>query len=193
MSTPIEFLTTRRSIPALFLGPPAPDAAQLRQILAAAVRVPDHGKLAPWRFVLLQGDRRAEAGEALLQLRLGRGDSLSDEQRAAERARFTRAPMVIALVSRPQPSAKAPEWEQQLSAGAVGMNLLNGAHALGFAAQWLTDWPVYDAEARALLGLQDTERLAGFIHIGTPKTPPQERPRANPEDLLTEWTPPSGV
>lgn len=187
MSTAIEFLTTRRSVPAQFLGLPAPDAAQLRQILAAGLRVPDHGKLAPWRFIRFAGDKRAEAGEALLQLRLHRGDELTAEEQEAERTRLARAPMVIGVVSKAGPHVKIPEWEQQLSAGAVCMNILNGAHALGFSAQWLTGWPVYDAEARALLGLTPDERLAGFIHIGTRQTEPRERPRPEPDDLLSDW------
>ena len=190
MSTPIQSLITRRSVPAAFLGPPGPDAAALEQILTAAIRVPDHGKLAPWRFILFEGENRQAANEALLALRKRRGDQLSAEEEASELARFTRAPVVIGVVSRAAPHVKIPLWEQELSAGAVCMNLLNGAHALGFGAQWLTDWPVYDAEAGALLGLADGERLAGFIYIGTSTVPRQERPRPSPEDLTTRWTPP---
>lgn len=191
MSTAIDFLTSRRSIPAQFLGPPGPSRAELLVILTAAIRVPDHGKLAPWRFVLFEGGRRAEAGAMLLDLRLRRGDRLTEEETAAERSRFTRAPTVVAVVSAVTNTAKIPEWEQRLSAGAVCLNLLNGAHATGFAAQWLTDWPVYDAEARGLLGLAAHERIAGFIHIGTPTVGPQQRPRPKPEDLLNEWRPPA--
>lgn len=190
MPTPIDFLKTRRSIPAQFLGTPGPDQQQLDEILTAAVRVPDHGKLAPWRFVLFRGDAAAAAGEALLALRRSRGDDLGEDQVAVERARFTRAPLVVAVVSRAAPHSKIPEWEQILSAGACCMNLLNGAAALGFAAQWLTDWPVYDAEARTVLGLEPAERIAGFVHIGAPTTPPQERPRPAPGDILTEWVAP---
>lgn len=190
MPTPIEFLTARRSVLAQFLGPPAPDHQQLDKILTAAIRVPDHGKLAPWRFVSFRGERCAEVGEALLQLRLARGEDLSDEERAIEQGRFTRAPLVIAVVSRAAPHPKIPEWEQILSAGACCMNLLNGAHALGFTAQWLTGWPVYDMEAREILGLAPDERLAGFIHIGTPSVAPHERPRPGPSEILTEWAPP---
>jgi nitroreductase len=189
MSSPIVFLTTRRSVSARFLGPPGPDDDQLRQILTAALRVPDHGKLAPWRFVLLEGERRREAGEGLLAIRQGRGDVLSDEERNAEIGRFTSAPIAIGIVSRAAPHPKIPEWEQQLSAGAVCMNLLNGVHALGFAAQLLTDWLVYDAGARRFLGLEDWERLCGFIHVGTPKIAPTERPRPEPDAVLTRWRP----
>jgi len=190
MSSPIDFLTTRRSVSARFLGPPGPDSDQLRQILTAAIRVPDHGKLAPWRFLLLSGVHRLEAGEALLAIRLGRGEELGEEERRAEAERFSSAPAVIGVISRAAPHEKIPEWEQQLSAGAAAMNLLNGAHALGFAAQWLTDWLVYDSAAAALFGLEPPERLCGFIHIGTPQIVPAERPRPEPEEVLTRWSPP---
>ncbi len=190
MSSAIIFLTTRRSVSARFLGPPGPDREQLRQILTAALRVPDHGKLAPWRFVLLEGERRRQAGEGLLAIRRRRGDILSDEERRAEVERFTAAPIAVGIVSRAAPHPKIPEWEQQISAGAVCMNLLNGAHALGFAAQLLTDWLVYDADARRFLGLEPWERLCGFIHIGTPKVVPTERPRPEPDAVLTRWQPP---
>jgi nitroreductase len=191
MSSAIDFLTTRRSVSARFLGPPGPDREQLRQILTAALRVPDHGKLAPWRFILLEGDRRREAGAGLLAIRQGRGDVLSDEERRAEAERFTSAPIVVGIISRAAPHPKIPQWEQQLSAGAVCMNLLNGAHALGFAAQLLTDWLVYDADARWFFGLEAWERLCGFIHIGTPKVAPAERPRPEPDAVLTRWQPPA--
>lgn len=159
------------------------------EILTVAIRVPDHGKLAPWRFIRFAGIHRDEAGEALLNLRRERGDDLSPEEEAVERARFTRAPTVIGVVSRAAPHVKIPEWEQQLSAGAACMNLLNAAHAHGFSAQWLTDWPVYDSAARRLLGLDPEERIAGFIHIGTSTVPPHERPRPSAADLLSDWTP----
>ena len=191
MSSPIEFLTTRRSVQSRFLGGPGPTAAELDRILTAGIRVPDHGKLAPWRFILLEGERRRELGERLLAIRLGRGDELNAESRDAELGRFTSAPVAIGVVSRAAPHPKIPEWEQRLSAGAVCMNILNAAHAIGFAAQWLTDWLVYDDEAASLLGLTPPERLCGFIHIGTPKIAPAERPRPSPDDLVTRWTPPA--
>jgi nitroreductase len=188
--TPYEFLVTRRSIPAAMLALPAPDAATLERILTVATRVPDHGKLGPWRFIVWEGAARSAANAVLLALRRRRNPDLPAADAAADEVRFTRAPMVIGLVSRPMPSDKAPEWEQLLSAGAVGMNLLNGAHALGFAANWLTDWPVYDAEAGAILGLKPGERFAGFIHVGTPTAPPQERYRPSVADLVTRWQQP---
>ena len=191
MASLINLLASRRSVQAAFLGPPGPDQRQLRDILMVGIRVPDHGKLTPWRFILFEGHQREAAGLLLAKLRLARGESLSEEARSAEVRRFARAPAVIAIVSSPVPNPKIPEWEQSLSAGAVGMNILNGAAALGFSAQWLTDWPAYDRAVAKILGLSGTERLAGFIHIGTAKTPPAERPRPAPEDLLTHWEPPA--
>jgi nitroreductase len=188
--TPFAFLSRRRTIPIAFVGEPGPDSRQLEQILTVAVRVPDHGKLAPWRFIIWEGTARAAAGEALAAMRQRREPPPTAEQLAEERVRFTRVPLVIGLVSRAAPNPKATEWEQQLSAGAVGMNLLHAAIALGFSAQWLTDWPVYDAEAGQLFGLKPGERFAGLFHIGTPKVAPQERWRPNVADLVTRWTAP---
>jgi nitroreductase len=190
MSTLIDFLTTRRSVPTRFLGPPGPDDRALEQIISAGIRVPDHGKLAPWRFILFGGDARAQAGDRLLKLRSGRGDIMSKEEMNQERHRFSSAPLVIAVVGRAAEHPKIPVWEQRLSAGAVCMNLLNAAHALGFSAQWLTDWPAYDQEACRLLGLSESEQLAGFVHIGTAQMAPTERPRPTPKTLSTYWSPP---
>lgn len=190
MTTPFEFLARRRSIPAAFLGEPGPDAAALEQLLRVATRVPDHGKLAPWRFIVIEGDARRAAGEALAARRADRTPPARPADLDAERERFTKAPLVIVLVSRLVPSEKATEWEEILSAGAVAMNLLNAAHAMGFAANWLTDWPAYDETVRALFALGEGERIAGFFHIGTPRMPPQERWRPEIAPLVTRWTPP---
>ncbi|MGV8840210.1 MAG: nitroreductase family protein [Bauldia sp.] len=192
MTTPFEFLATRRSIPAAFLAEPGPDAEALGRILRVATRVPDHGKLAPWRFVVIEGEARRAAGEALAARRAERSPPPRPEELDAERERFARAPTVIVLVSRMVASEKATEWEEILSAGAVAMNLLNAAHALGYAANWLTDWPAYDDGVRTLLGLGEGERIAGFFHIGTPCMPPQERWRPELGPLVTRWTPPAG-
>lgn len=191
MTTPLEFLATRRSIPAAFLGAPGPDEATLIRLLQVATRVPDHGKLAPWRFVVIEGDARRAAGDALAARRSERAPAPRPEDLDAERERFTKAPLVIVLVSRLVPSEKATEWEEILSAGAVAMNLLNAAHAMGFAANWLTDWPAYDESVRTLLGLGEGERIAGFFHIGTPRIPPQERWRPEVAPLVTRWVPPA--
>ncbi len=192
MTETLDHLRTRRTIPAAFLGEPGPDAAQLREILTIAARVPDHGKLAPWRFIVFEGAARGEAGRLLLEQRLRHEPDLSESERAAELGRFTKAPLVVAVVSHVTPEhRKATELEQILSAGAVAMNLLHAAHALGFAGQWVTERPATDPEAGRLLGLGEHERIVGFIHIGTPTVPPQERPRPDVDTLITRWAPPS--
>lgn len=192
MNAPYDFLARRRSIPAAFLGEPGPDAAALERILRVATRVPDHGKEAPWRFIIIEGDARRAAGEALSGRRAERTPPPRPEDLDAERERFAKAPVVIVLVSRLVPSEWATEWEEILSTGAVAMNLLNAAHALGFAANWLTDWPAYDDWARTMFGLVEGERIAGFFHVGTPRVPPTERWRPEIAALVTRWTPPAG-
>lgn len=188
MADAIELLTKRRSVPAINLVEPAPDAATVEAMLAIATRVPDHGKLAPWRFIRFAGTARAKAGALLAELASTRDGVTDPDMLDQERGRFTRAPLVIGVISRAAPHPKIPEWEQVLSAGAVCMNLLLAAHAHGFAAQWLTEWYAFDADAAARLGLGDGERFAGFIHIGTPNEAPTERPRPAVADLLTDWS-----
>jgi nitroreductase len=161
-----------------------PDALDL---LTIATRVPDHGKLAPWRFILFRGDARRRAGERLTELAVSRDPSLPDAKIEEERNRLARAPLVVAVVSRAADHVKIPIWEQQLSAGASAMSLVLAAHALGFAASWLTEWPSYDAEAGRILGLAEGERFAAFVHIGTPTVPPQDRPRPALDAVVTEW------
>jgi len=187
MPSAIELLETRRTIPAVNLKAPAPSGAELDRLLTVASRVPDHGKLAPWRFILYRGEARRTAGERLAELRAERDPEIAPEKLAEDRGRFTRAPLVVGVVSRAAPHFKIPEWEQELSAGAACMNLLNAAHALGYAAQWLTDWCAYDEAAIELLGGRPGERFAGFIHIGTPDVPPAERPRPALADIVSEW------
>jgi nitroreductase len=188
MPDALALLTTRRSIPPAFLAEPGPDDAQLKILLTIASRVPDHGKLAPWRFIVLRGDARRRAGDRLADLALSRDPALAEAKVEEERNRFARAPLVVAVVSRAADHVKIPVWEQQLSAGASAFALVLGAHALGFAANWLTEWPSYDAEAGAILGLRPGERFAAFVHVGTPAAPPQDRPRPALEDIVTEWT-----
>ena len=177
-----DYLATRRTVPALQLGTPGPDADSLMAILTMAVRVPDHGKLAPWRFILIEGDAREEAGRRMADVAARGG-------RDAETALtlFTRAPVVVAVVSTAGPHVKIPEWEQVLSAGAVCLNLLHAVAAAGYSAQWLTEWIAYDSEAKAALGIAENERVAGFIHIGTPNVPPTERDRPDVAALLTRF------
>ncbi|ODN72028.1 nitroreductase family protein [Methylobrevis pamukkalensis] len=189
MTDALDLLSTRRSISAPFLAEPGPDADQLDTLLTIASRVPDHGKLAPWRFILYRGDARRAAGEALAALLVARDPATETRRLDEERGRFARAPLVVGVVSRAAEHVKIPVWEQQLSAGAAAMNLVTAAHAMGFAAQWVSEWCAYDAEAAAILGLRAGERFAGFVHIGTPTVPPQDRPRPALDEIVTDWVP----
>lgn len=183
-------LDGRRSVPARQLGDPGPDAPVLARMLRSAVRVPDHGKRVPFRFLRIAGDARAALGEALAAITLRRDP---DAAAAADkdRQRFVHAPLVIAVVAVFDAADPAiPEQERLLSAGCVCFALLQAAQAAGFGATWLTGWPAYDDEARALLGLGAQERIAGFIHIGTPRIEAPERDRPDPRALLTDWAPP---
>jgi nitroreductase len=187
MTDLLTHLRTRRSIPAIQLATPAPSDATLNDILTIAARVPDHGKLAPWRFILYRGAGAEAAGARLAALLKSREPGASEERLALERGRFSRAPLVVGIVSRAAAHPKIPVWEQELSAGAVGLNLLHAVNAHGFAAQWVTEWPAYDAEAGRILGLGDGERFAGFVHIGTPAAPPVERERPDVGRLVSEY------
>ena len=167
-------LATRRSAPAQALIAPGPSSAEVDRILALGARTPDHGKLFPWRFVVMGPQSRADLAARLAPL--------ADRQPQPDQARavlskLVTPPLTILVVSAPVPSPKVPEWEQQLSAGAVCMNLEHAAGALGYSASWITDWYAYDREALALYGVNETERVAGFVHIGTLAEPPLERPR----------------
>lgn len=180
-----HYLATRRSIPAYQMREPGPKRAELEEILRLASRVPDHGKLAPWRFVVYRGAERARLGAELLALRLQVEPGLSAELIEVERTRFTRAPVVIAVVSKAAPHVKIPEWEQVMSAGALCLNLLFAANAMGYVANWLTEWFAFDERAYPLLGFQPGERVAGFIHIGSTDFPVVERPRPDLADTVT--------
>ncbi len=181
----VDFMRKRRSVPAKFMGGPGPDEAQIRVILEIASRAPDHGKLAPWRFIRYSHKKCVALGEILLARALEKNPGLSEEFIDIERQRFTRAPVVVAVVSCAGPHAKIPEWEQLMSSGAVAMNMLIGANAHGFDAQWLTEWYAYDETLRADLGLRGNEKITGFIHIGTRLNPKSERARPNLEDIYT--------
>ncbi len=179
----LAFLALRRSASAVTLAEPAPDTAQLDDLLRLAARVPDHGKLAPWRFIVLEG-----AGKAAFAARLeGLSQQRGDPQLAAKLAKLKMPPLAVVVVSSPRPAA-IPAWEQQLSAGAVCATLLYAAQASGFGANWITDWYSYDAEATAILGLTEGERVAGVVLIGTPREPPMERERPDVAGLVTRWT-----
>lgn len=181
----IDYLNIRRSTPALQLTEPGPDTAQLEDILRLTVRVPDHGKIAPWRFIVYRGDERKRLGEAGLQRALEKTPGLGPDQQDVERTRFTRAPVVIAVVSTAAPHVKIPEWEQVMSAGAVCLNLLMAANAHGFAANWLTEWVAYDEAFAPELGIGPEEKVAGFIYIGSTTFPAVERPRPDLANVVT--------
>lgn len=183
---PVMELLDRRSVPAKQLGEPAPDEARLLQMLQVAVRVPDHGKRVPFRFVRIAGAARAALGEALARRTLQRDPAAGEGAIEKDRNRFNHAPLVIAVVARLGADAKIPESERFSTASCVCFALLQAAQAHGFGAQWLTGWPAYDPEALRLLGLGEDERIAGFIHIGTPKVEAPERERPDPRALLTD-------
>lgn len=184
----LDLMLTRRSGSAKAMRGPGPDGPQLETILRAATRVPDHGKLAPWRFIVFQGEARAVFGERIAVLFREKLPDAIPELVEAERRRFLRAPVVVAVVSRAEGNAKVPEWEQILSAGAVCMNLLLAAHALGFAGSWVTEWLGYDEQVKPVLGLGEKERIAGFIYLGTPAVPLEDRPRPALETIVKYWT-----
>ena len=177
MPDAIELLKTRRSVKPLELHAPPPSAAQLETILTIASRVPDHGKLAPWRFIVFENDARLRAGDKIANVFRAKNLQATADQIEFERKRLARAPLVISVVSRAAPHAKIPEWEQLLSSGAAAMNLVIAANALGFGASWLTEWYAYDRGVLDALGLESNEKIAGFIHIGTRVTSPPDRER----------------
>ena len=180
----LDFLATRRSASAVTLAEPAPSQEELGVLIALAARVPDHGKLAPWRFVILEGENKALLAGRLEDLARSRGDARA----AAKLAKLKTPPLGVAVVSRAR-AHEIPEWEQVLSSGAVCTTLLYAAQAMGYGANWITDWYAYDDEAKALLGLTPEERVAGFVFIGTSKEPPLERERPEPAALTTVWLP----
>ncbi len=177
MTDTLELLKLRRSVPPQFLAAPGPDAAQLRELLTIAARVPDHGKLTPWRFIIFEGAARERAGAVLGEAFRAREPQADADKLAFERNRLTQAPLIIGVVSTARPHVKIPEWEQELSAGAVCMNLLVAAQAMGFGASWLTNWFSFDRAVLTAFGLTEGERMAGFIHIGRPTSVPADRER----------------
>lgn len=174
----LALLAQRRSTKTMLMGKPGPTDAQLEALLTIAARTPDHGKLAPWRFVIIAGEARARLGAALANV-IAPDVNFDAGRLDVERNKFLLAPVCVMVVSTAAPHPKIPEWEQQLSAGAVCFNLLVAAHAMGFAGVWLTEWPAYDERARPALGLQGQERVAGFIHLGSPTQFVAERARPN--------------
>src|SRR5437667_11606745 len=183
----LELLKTRRSVKAVELAGPAPLAAEIETLLTVASRVPDHGKLVPWRFIIFEDAARLAAGDAIAAAFCAKYPQAKPEHIQAERARLARAPLVIAVVSRAAPHVKIPEGEQVLSAGAAAMSLVFAAHALGFAASWITEWYAYDRAVLDAFGLQANERIAGFVHIGRPALPADDRPRPPLDAIATRF------
>ena len=182
----IDLLLSRRSGSAKAMTGPGPNAEELRTILTAAARVPDHGKLFPWRFIIFEGDARARFGEVLAEC-LKASEPASEERLAMERGRFLRAPVVVAVISRVREGIPIPVWEQQLSSGAVCQTMLIAATALGFVANWITEWPAYNPLVSERLGLQPGERIAGCIYIGKPAMPLEERVRPDLDKIVSRF------
>ncbi len=181
----LEFFARRRSASALSLQSPGPTAAQLKTLLALAARAPDHGKLAPWRFVVLQGAAKATFVAGLEEIAHERNDAV---KALAKLGKIKVPPLTIAVISACV-DGDIPEWEQRLSAGAVCTLLILAAQAMGFGANWITDWYAYDVKATAWLGLNAGERVAGFVHVGKAGEDPLERARPDPASLTREWVP----
>jgi nitroreductase len=187
MPNTLDLLKTRRSVNPNELSGPAPSAAEIETLLSIAARVPDHGKLAPWRFIVFAGDARLKAGAAIAAAFTASHPDAKPEHIEQERTRLARAPLVIAVVSRAAPHVKIPEWEQVLSAGAAAMNLVVAANALGFATAWITEWYAYDRDVLTALGLAAHEKIAGFVHIGRIAHTPEDRTRPVLADLITHF------
>ena len=180
----IALLARRRSASAQGLGAPGPSNDELKLLLRLAARVPDHGKLAPWRFIVLQQPAKADLVRRFEAVAATREDAAKS---VAKLAKLSAAPLSIAVVSRVSPGADIPIWEQELSSGAVCTMLLTAAAALGYGANWITDWYAYDTECCAILGLEADERIAGIVHVGTPAEAPLERARPDVEALTRYW------
>jgi nitroreductase len=188
MPDAVELLSTRRSCKAVELTAPGPSAGEIDKLLTIACRVPDHGKLVPWRFIVFEGEARFTAGAAIAAAFRAKYPDAKPDNVAFEHNRLAHAPLVIAVVSRAAPHVKIPEWEQVLSAGAAAMNLVLAAHALGYGANWITGWYAYDRGVLDALGLAPHERIAGFIHIGTPSARVEDRPRPALSEIATRFS-----
>jgi nitroreductase len=187
MRDTIDLLKSRRSVKPREMTPPGPSAAELETILTIGARVPDHGKLAPWRFIVFEGDARLRAGEVIAKVFAQKNPNASAADIDVERRRLTDAPLVIGVVSFTRPHPKVPAWEQELSAGASAMNMVTAATALGYGACWLTGWFAFDRDVLEGFGLKTDEKFAGFIHIGTPTKPSTDRPRPPLSDIVTRF------
>lgn len=187
MPDTIELLKIRRSVKPREMSAPGPSPSELETILTVGARVPDHGKLAPWRFIVFEGEARARAGAIIAGVFARKHPEATAAEIETEKRRFMEAPLVIAVVSFTRPHPKVPAWEQELSAGASCMNILTIASALGYGANWLTGWMAFDRDVLDGLGLKPDEKIAGFIHIGTALEPNEDRPRPALADVVTRF------
>lgn len=187
----IDLLLTRRSVLAMNLGEPGPDEESLQKILRAGIRVPDHGRAEPWRIQILHKDAQRAFAEICVEIFKRENPAAAEVQIDAERERPQRSPLLLIVTSHPKPEkfAKVPEIEQTLSSAAVCQTILIATQALGYNAQWVTDWPAYHPEVRAALGHQVDTNIIGFIHIGTASELPNERPRPEFETIVSKWDP----
>jgi nitroreductase len=183
----IELLKRRRSVKPREMSGPGPSPQELETILTIGARVPDHGKLAPWRFIVFEGDARARAGEVIAKVFARKNPGAPAAEIEIEKGRLMEAPLVIAVVSFTRPHPKVPPWEQELSAGASAMNIVTAATALGYGANWLSGWFAFDRDVLQGLGLKADEKLAGFIHIGKPSKPNEDRPRPVLSEIVTRF------
>ena len=183
----IELLKTRRSVKPREMAGPGPSPSELETILTIGARVPDHGKLAPWRFIVFEGEARMRAGEVIARVFARKNPGAPAAEIEVERKRLTDAPLVIGIVSFTKPHPKVPAWEQELSAGASAMNVVTAATALGYGACWLTGWFAFDRDVLEGLGLKPDEKLAGLVHIGRPTKPSEDRPRPALSEIVTRF------
>jgi nitroreductase len=187
MPDAIELLKTRRSVKPREMSGPGPSPADLDTILTIGARVPDHGKLAPWRFIVFEGDGRLRAGEVIAKVFAQKNPQATEAEFEVEKKRLTDAPLVIGVVSFTRAHPKVPAFEQELSAGASAMNIVTAATALGYGAAWLTGWFCFDRDVLDGFGLKPDEKLAGLIHIGTPSRPNEDRPRPTLSEIVTRF------
>ena len=188
----LEMLRLRRSTTANMMTGPGPSPEELERIIHIGTRVPDHRRVVPFRFLIFDGAARQVFGDVLARIYQENNPAAEEALVDVERNRFSRAPVVVAVISSVNPEHKTPEWEQVLSAGAVCQNMLLAASASGYAAQWLTEWYAFDAQVHEAIGLTAHERVAGFIYLGTAQEDPKERPRPDPSALISRWEHPAG-
>ena len=184
----IDFLTTRRSTVARMMDGPGPGDEDLKRIMEAGMRVPDHGRLTPWRFIVMRGDAREKLGDVIAEAYKKNNPDAIEEQVEIEQERLTRAPVVIAVVSRVQKEHKIPEWEQILSSGAACQTMLIAAQSMGYAAQWLTEWYAYDANVKQAIGAESGDEIAGFLYLGNGTGELSDRARPAYDDIVSEWS-----